>query len=94
MITCKQGQYDMDECEATLEEVGQHMRAKCPTCGKHIKFLKKTIPGGDDILYFGKYKGKSVSEVVREDRGYAQWATINLTKRISDAFTNELKKTI
>lgn len=41
--------------------------ARCSECDSFIK----NIPYGEPIFYFGKYKGKEVSEV--EDMQYLKW---------------------
>jgi uncharacterized protein (DUF3820 family) len=48
---------------------GSHKKATCPTCQSFIKFLPHTVP----TLYFGKYKGKSISEIAQKDPSYLEW---------------------
>ena len=48
---------------------GCHKKASCPTCKSFIKFLPHSAP----TLYFGKYKGKPISEIVQKDPSYLHW---------------------
>lgn len=52
-----------------LVDGGFHDKASCPACGGFIKFLPHTEPA----LYFGKYKGQTISEIARKDVGYLKW---------------------
>lgn len=50
----------------------KHMEILCATCGKHIRYVtQKNL--GDIVLYFGKYKGRLLTEVIAFDRSYAKW---------------------
>ena len=48
---------------------GSHKKATCPICKSFIKFLAHSVPA----LYFGKYKGKTISEIAQKDPSYLQW---------------------
>src|SRR3972149_7403170 len=48
---------------------GSHKKATCPTCKSFIKFLPHSIPA----LHFGKYKGKTISEIAQKNPSYLQW---------------------
>ena len=72
-ITCK---YCQEEVEAVIEKKifsngTKHLSASCPVCKKWIKYLPQEK--NNDMLYFGKYKGKRMSEVVLTDPDYLQW---------------------
>lgn len=49
------------------------IRGECPR-GHFVTFL----PQGPKRLYFGKYKGKTIREVGREDKQYLQWVLENI----------------
>lgn len=48
---------------------GGHKKATCPICKSFIKFIPHATPS----LYFGKYKGKPISEIAQKDPSYLQW---------------------
>ena len=48
---------------------GSHKKATCSICKSFIKFLPHSVPA----LYFGKYKGKTISEIAQKDPSYLQW---------------------
>lgn len=48
---------------------GSHKKATCPICKSFIKFLPHSVPA----IYFGKYKGKTISEIARKDLSYLKW---------------------
>lgn len=47
-----------------------HLKASCPECGRYLKFLPTGEPPS---IYFGKYKGSLVVEVVAKDPEYCRW---------------------
>ena len=77
-------QYKMEKCpkckrenEPTTKEVifkngTKHIEARCSLCGAYIKYLSHTTPE-KTLLYFGKYKGKTLEEVATEDPDYLHW---------------------
>ncbi len=48
---------------------GSHKKATCPICKSFIQFIRHSVPA----LYFGKYKGKTISVVAKQDPSYLQW---------------------
>lgn len=58
------------EVEPITEKVGVHLKASCPICKKYIKFISQGLP---PMLYFGKYKGKTIQEVASLDVSYLKW---------------------
>ena len=53
-----------------IAPAGAHLKASCAKCGKYIKFISQ---GGESMLYFGKYRGKTIAEVVKTDPAYLHW---------------------
>lgn len=49
----------------------KHIKATCPLCKRFIKWLPQEE--NNDMLYFGKHKGKRMSEVVMFDPDYLHW---------------------
>ena len=54
-----------------LERGGYHLKACCPSCGGYIKFMSHE----ELSIWFGKYKGQTVANVVENDPSYAKWLT-------------------
>lgn len=48
---------------------GFHLKASCADCGAYIKFLPHSAPS----IFFGKYKGKTVTEIAVSDPEYLRW---------------------
>jgi len=70
------------ENEFYTEQSGKQLKALCNHCGGYIKFIPQDKP---QIMYFGKHKGKLVSEL---DRGYIEWlldSDIKLSHTLSNA---------
>ena len=72
-IICK---YCQTEVEAVTEEKifankTKHISASCPLCKRWLKYLPQEE--NNDVLYFGKYEGKRMSEVVLTDPDYLHW---------------------
>lgn len=77
----------------------------CNTCNHHIKFITEIdyqtldIPNTretaiqtmlqDDIISFGKYRGKSINELPDD---YLKWAILNLDPHISNQLIIELQR--
>lgn len=57
--------------EKTFANGTKHIGATCPLCKRFIKWLPQEP--NNDMLYFGKYKGKRMSEVVIFDPDYLHW---------------------
>lgn len=71
-----------------LAHGGMHIKLSCPTCGGFIKFLAYE----ESRLYCGKYAGKSIKEIYREDPQYLDWALHNL--RISDRARKNIEEVL
>lgn len=52
-----------------------------------MTFFEPKIFGLKDVLTFGKYKGKTIKEVILEDAQYINWAYSNITWFDLDAIT-------
>lgn len=58
------------------EKTNIHIKASCFECDSFIKFLPQNSDEDDFILYFGKYKGRSVKSMVgstTEEFQYLKW---------------------
>lgn len=79
--------------DAKVWRQGQHLRADCPECGTYLKYLAQSIPK----LFFGKFKGKPVDEVAREDPRYLAWvldkSNIRLTQSLRRSIAQALGRT-
>lgn len=91
-LYCQRCQIDVTEPFIERVEIkntasGFHLKASCSQCGQYLKFL----PHGPQALYFGKYKGKTLTEVVVLDPNYLRWlltakqAGPNLKRKIEEA---------
>lgn len=71
-MICKYCEKEFEEYK-TEEQIfldgKKHIRGSCPHCGKFQKYIQQ----GEDILYFVKYKGKTIAEVAKTDREYLEW---------------------
>jgi hypothetical protein len=78
-LTCKQcGHTGLPQ----TTKKGPHISAYCMGCGCWIKHLPQTEITDDFILYFGKYKGRSVKSMVNttpEEFNYLVWLRENNT---------------
>jgi len=76
---CKKCGSVFDEYE-TIERIfrngTKHIEARCPVCGKYIKYL----PQDNFRMPFGKYKGMDIMDVARKDIDYLRWLEENTTK--------------
>jgi RNase P subunit RPR2 len=64
-----------------------HIELRCPDC----QWFYKYKPQNNDFeLWFGKYKGKKVSEVLIEDYDYLWW----LLENSDEKFSNKLQATM
>ncbi len=72
-----------------------HKQADCVECGLYIKYIAdETKPA---VLYFGKYKGKTMEWVAESDRDYLIWLgdqdiKNRLKEQIRNALTNSTVK--
>ncbi|NKE69866.1 hypothetical protein [Candidatus Manganitrophus noduliformans] len=69
-LTCSRCGAIFSELKAKLALSGPHVKASCPECGGYVKFISQ---GGDPMLWFGKYRGKKLTDVVANDRQYLEW---------------------
>ncbi len=60
------------EVEPTLVPAGPHMKAVCSKCGAYIKFVSVT-PKDEIKIHFGRYKGRLMSDIAKEDSEYLRW---------------------
>jgi len=78
--------------EPKTENKGQHVKASCSACGRYIKFISQ---GGEYTFYLGKYKGKTLKEVMEEDFDYVHWCLENWDDKKSEKLqeaVNQLTK--
>lgn len=64
--------------EPDVVDSGPHRKAVCRHCGLYIKFLEQpmTLERAKRFsLYFGKYKGKTLDEIMNDPKGkgYLKW---------------------
>jgi len=59
---------------------GKHLEARCAQCDKYIKYLPSKIPPHFFRMPIGKYKGKTLLEILQEDREYLVWCYENFNK--------------
>ena len=100
-ITCNNCQKEVEAVteEKTFANGTIHISASCPLCEKWIKWLPQEE--NNDMLYFGKHKGKRMSEVVLTDPEYLHWlceetdkAKIrNLIEKTFDDYNKKLHST-
>ena len=62
----------LQERPVTFRDGTRHIEALCSLCGRHIKYVSQRPPE-EQILYFGRYKGRLILDVVHEDPSYAAW---------------------
>ncbi len=67
---------------ATAYKSGPHMRIDCPACGEYISFLRKSDDPGELVIYFGKFRGKKISECPKI---YITWLSQQNIRRYSAA---------
>lgn len=74
-LTCPKCGLEQSEMEANvttkpLPQGGSHRIARCNNCNSYIK----NIPHSSvSMLWFGKYKGKPIVTVAKEDPKYLGW---------------------
>ena len=68
---CKKEQ-EIKEKEVIFKNGTKHLEARCDICDRYIKYLPHILPA-DTKLFFGKYKGKTLLEIKREDQEYLYW---------------------
>lgn len=52
----------------------KHLEARCPDCGKWIKYLPQ---GKDTTMWYGKYKGEKIEDIIIKDPEYIMWLKEN-----------------
>lgn len=62
-------------------------KASCPECGAYIKFLPHTEPK----MYFGKFKGETLSWIAENHRWYLTWL---LTTNIKNNLRENVEKAL
>lgn len=76
-----------------LTRSGHHIKWSCINCG-YLKFLPQKSE--NFIMPFGKYKGKSLIEILTVDEEYLCWANLNMdekiSKRIKEVILNQKKE--
>lgn len=75
-----------------IEKSGKHIKWSCKTCRpSYIKFIRQKPE--NFIMPIGKYKGKSLEEIIQLDSEYIKWAAENInSKSISDRCKEILEK--
>jgi hypothetical protein len=82
-VTCKR----CNQSDYREEQRGPHLTAICNICNKYIKHLPQ---GGEPTLYFGKYQGKKVSEIMDADYLQYCWDKMKLPFRLMEAIEKQL----
>ncbi|OFW47573.1 MAG: hypothetical protein A2163_00695 [Actinobacteria bacterium RBG_13_35_12] len=91
---CKRcGSVDLAEKKVIFKNNTEHLEIRCNAC-KKVQGYKKQTSGDDDnfIMPFGKYRGKTIKEIIALDIGYARWGIENLKNNISTRFKEILSK--
>jgi hypothetical protein len=59
----------------TVVPSGPHLKALCSSCNSYIKFLPQGKPPAEYVMFFGKYRGKSLCAITQEPGGmeYLRW---------------------
>ena len=67
---CSGGLFVLNEQE--FRDGSKHLRAQCFNCDTFYQFIKAEETK-DPVLYFGKYKGQTLSKVFEDDPAYLDW---------------------
>ena len=59
----------------TIQRKGPHIEQRCSHCG-HLRFVRQTWMAF--VMPFGKYRGLSLVEILKRDRGYIEWGAANM----------------
>lgn len=75
MLICKNCEKSFDELAVKIKKDflpngGYHLKAYCPECNIFIKNIPHSMP---KVLHFGKYKGKPIAVVAKENTSYLRW---------------------
>jgi len=83
---CKRQFDEYETRERVFSNNTKHTEGLCPFCKKHQRFLPREEYA---TLYFGKYRGERISDVVKKDRGYLEWLIDNYS---SEGLKKKIKK--
>jgi hypothetical protein len=76
-----------------MEELRQMIRDVDAGTVAYFPDNKNLLYGLNGALIFGKYKGKKITDVIRDDCGYLVWAVNNLdTFYITERVAEEIKR--
>lgn len=95
MLVCKNCGRTQDELTAKIEKHylpngGYHLKALCHDCGVFIQNMPHSLP---QILHFGKYKGKPIAVIAKENTSYLRWlCSKDIKNNLRQAILIELKK--
>ena len=95
MLFCTRCELDVADVDVIKVPQGTHLRANCPVCGFYIKFLKQNKRDKilrDEKMPFGKYTGKSISDITKDDPSYANWAAETLDGKYGKLFKDSYYK--
>jgi predicted nucleic acid-binding Zn-ribbon protein len=77
------------EREKIFSNGTKHIERYCVDCGRHIQYVSQNK---EYIFYFGKYKGKSLRDVLSEDYNYVYWLLENTEgsaqRKLQEAINN------
>ena len=60
-----------------LPNGGYHLKASCPYCKAFIKFMVHDPPK----MYIGKYKGRLLADIAKDDPAYLRWFLMQEIKK-------------
>ena len=75
--------------ETYLTKAGQHIKWSCVSCG-YIKFLAQSIINFH--MPIGKYKGKLLVEIYKDDPEYLIWANENMKNNVGKRIKEFLER--
>ena len=88
-------------CEPCWREWQGYDMRPCNYFGvENVMFVKASIPIGENSIFtFGKFKGKTISEVIDSDPRYVAWVVknvkwFNLDDELKDKLRNKLQESI
>jgi hypothetical protein len=73
-MTCKYCGGETTEELQLFANGTKHIKIICVECGRFQQF-KQRVDDSDFVMPFGKYKGKTISEIIKDDRQYAIWVS-------------------
>jgi hypothetical protein len=90
MTQCQRcGSAQTVELPKVFRNGSKHVEVRCEICRAHIKYQKQPMTMERAlalVLPVGKYKGKTISEVLKLDKDYLKWIAGNWTnKNYADA---------